>query len=154
MLRSIQTFFRRAKRTLQYLPVIWKGEDWDSQFAIELFKIQLQRTANTIEANQYLEKSDWVVQRIRTAVKLIDRGYYSFYQDEIENHFEALYGTSRIEWLHTNVDIVWAKAKTSKENEEINRMHSAQIMAASEKSERAKAILWKLVSRYIDTWWD
>jgi len=42
----VRRFFRRSKRFLELAPVIWKGEDYDSGYAIELFRTQLNRTAD------------------------------------------------------------------------------------------------------------
>ena len=33
--------YRQVKRVLDYLPIIWKGYDFDYGYAIELFKHQL-----------------------------------------------------------------------------------------------------------------
>ena len=37
-MRTIKQFFRRLKRTIDFLPIIWKGFDFDYRYAIELFQ--------------------------------------------------------------------------------------------------------------------
>ena len=49
----VRRFFRRSKRFLELAPVIWKGEDYDSGYAIELFRTQLNRTADFLVNDSY-----------------------------------------------------------------------------------------------------
>ena len=41
--------WRQIKRVIDFLPIIWKGYDWDYRYAVELFQHQLKRTADQIE---------------------------------------------------------------------------------------------------------
>ena len=53
MTKKIGYLFRRKysqiKRVLDFLPLIWKGYDWDYHYAVELFQHQLKRMANFLE---------------------------------------------------------------------------------------------------------
>ena len=34
----MKRFVKRIKRVIDFLPMIWKGEDWDYYYSIELFQ--------------------------------------------------------------------------------------------------------------------
>ena len=73
---NITWFFRRLKRVWDFLPIIWKGYDFDYAHAIELFKYQLERTADLLESDKaYTVNSNTHAQKIRTAIRLIDIVY-------------------------------------------------------------------------------
>ena len=78
----MKRFFRRVKRVIDFLPIIYKGADWDYYYSIELFQYQLKRTADFLEsdkANTMDAKA--TASRIRTAVELMDRVYNHYYLD-------------------------------------------------------------------------
>ena len=84
MWNNITWFFRRLKRVWDFLPIIWKGYDFDYWYSIELFRYQLERTANQIEKSDIIVDAPHVVSRIRTAVRLIDIVYKEKYLDDID----------------------------------------------------------------------
>ena len=46
MIWRVKRFFRKLKRVWDFIPIIWKGDDYDYQYSIDLFKYQLDRTAD------------------------------------------------------------------------------------------------------------
>lgn len=93
-MRAIKQFIRRVKRTYAFLPIIWKGYDWDYGYAIELFRYQLERTADFLESDRAVTMDAHLhAQKIRTAVRLIDM----VYGDEMIS-FERWKKAERILW--------------------------------------------------------
>lgn len=155
----VKLFFRRVRRLIEWLPVIWKGDDYDYQYAINVFKYQLERTANFIETSGNLENSKLVVSQIRTATDLIDKTYSEGYMEEAEDQFERQYGQCEIsfhEYDDENFELSlwWPSAEDSVHNDEINQFHTAHMMAAHNKTRRGKDILWRYINKNIETWWD
>jgi len=75
--------YQQIKRVIDFLPLIWKGYDFDYQYSIDLFKKQLERTANYLETNSsYGMGATNRASRIRTAIRLIDKVYEERYVDE------------------------------------------------------------------------
>src|SRR6056300_1361197 len=86
---NIKWFFRRLKRVWDFLPIIWKGYDFDYSHAIDLFKYQLERTADLLESDKaYTLNAKLHAQKIRTAVRLIDKVYNEEYLDGVTSHKE------------------------------------------------------------------
>jgi len=155
----IKLFFRRLLRLVEWLPVIWKGGDYDYNYAIDVFKYQLERTANYISTNGHLENGAEVVLQIRTAVDLINKVYNNGYIDEAEEQFERQYGSSEIFFTdydddNFEINIWWESAINSEHNDEINEFYKAHMMQAHNKEKRGKEVLWKYIHKHIDTWWD
>ena len=49
---KIKRFIYRVKRVIEFIPVIWKGNDWDYGSAIDVFQYQLTRTADYLESDK------------------------------------------------------------------------------------------------------
>lgn len=79
----MKRFFRRVRRVIDFLPIICKGEDYDYYYSIELFRYQLERTANYIEERGHLANADDVVKEIRIATTLLEDVYEEKYLEEI-----------------------------------------------------------------------
>ena len=82
----MKRFFRRVKRVIDFLPLIWKGDDYDYYYSIELFRYQLERTADYIEERGHLTNADDVVKEIRTATTLLENVYDEKYIEEITSY--------------------------------------------------------------------
>ena len=75
--------YRQIKRTLDFLPLIWKGYDWDYSYAIQLFQKQLERTATYLESDKAMTlDAKTNAQKIRTALRLMDIVYEERYVDK------------------------------------------------------------------------
>ena len=76
----MKRFFRRVRRVIDFLPIIWKGEDYDYYYSIQLFQYQLERTADFLESDKaFTSDAIETASRVRTAVELLDRVYNDHY---------------------------------------------------------------------------
>ena len=81
----MKRFFRRVRRVIDFLPIIWKGEDYDYYYSIQLFQYQLERTADFLESDKaHILDAKATASRIRTAAKLMDRVYNDYYLQQID----------------------------------------------------------------------
>ena len=86
-MQSIKYFFKRkyqqVERIIDFLPIIWKGYDFDYYYSIELFKKQLERQAKLFESDDLNpDRSKQNASRIRTAIRLMDKVYDGDYEME------------------------------------------------------------------------
>jgi hypothetical protein len=161
-MRKIKIFFRKLKRLIQYIPVIWKTDDYDYGYSIEMFRYQLERTGKFIKKSGHLENSDLVALQIKRACELIDNGYQGGYVEQAEAEFERQYGKSEIVFKEFTeggedeylLDIVWDSAEDAEHNKEINKFYDAHMYAAYKKADRAKKLTWQYIHKNIETWWD
>ena len=161
----IRRFLRRLKRTIEFLPIIWKGADWDYRFAVDLFMYQLDRTADYIESNNRHEDAKNDVSRIRTSTRLLKKVYDEDYYFDYMDIIEAKYGPSKFEFVELKkVDKnggpfykmveVFEKDYTDSELLEIAEERQKLIRVAKANQNRAHSLVWKWIEHNIRRWWD
>lgn len=157
--------WRQVKRVADFLPIIWKGYDWDYHYAIELFQHQLKRTAHEIEHRGYALKREQTASKIRTAVKLIEKVYDEEYAFEYNQQMEEKYGISSFEFeeletLDANGDPYytmvekWDEDYTEEEVILINEEKNTLMWESRAKQKKAHRILWRYIEHNIQNWWD
>ena len=55
---KIRTIFKKIKKIIQYIPILWKDEDWDFEYILILLKFKLNRIKNTIYQNNIIAKHE------------------------------------------------------------------------------------------------
>lgn len=157
----LKTKYRQIKRTLYFLPIIWKGRDFDYRYSLELFKHQLMRTAIFLESGEcYSVDSLKTAKRIRTAVELLDKvydeEYYMEYLDIVKDKygdnavgsfFERIPGGDGSHYLKYNYEY-WDNA------EEVGAFMKSEREKSQKKQRKAERLLWEFISHNIRYWWD
>ena len=151
--------YRQIQRVIDFLPLIWKGYDFDYQYSIDLFKKQLERTANHLESNRaYGMGAKNRASRIRTAIRLMDKVYEEEYSHEYIDKLEQLYGKNVLEWNTISVGQERYELKYQYEKwdnkDEINEMRRKLFKESMEKQKRAHKLLWDFIEHNIQYWWD
>jgi hypothetical protein len=161
----IKRFFYRIKRVIDFLPIIWKGFDFDYNYAIDLFQFQLKRTADYIDKKGNAINNKDTAAKIRTAIRLIDKVYDEEYGMEYYDIIEEKYGKSDFEFVETGefddkgdpyytMEIRYEKDYTEEELELINEEKRALQLESKAKQKRAHKLLWSYIEHNIQNWWD
>ena len=165
-MKRINRFFNKIKRVIDFLPIIWNGEDFDYKYALELFQHQLKRTSKYIDSQGYHMGNQNTANRINTAVELIDKVYDGEYDFESIRKFERLYGKPRIEFIKSDnfespsgepmyeLKQIFPSAITEEDNERLSELLSKFTRKGMEKTKRAESVLWRFISHNIKNWWD
>ena len=153
--------YRQVKRVLDYLPIIWKGYDFDYRYAIDLFKHQLIRTANFMESDgAYAIDSNIRAKRIKTAIELLDKVYDEEYGAEYVDQIKKIYGNNV---LDLNFEDTGRGDGTSylkyeyeewENKDEVKETFNKLFKQSKEKQIRAEKLVWKFISHNIRGWWD
>lgn len=164
-------FFRRKKnqiqRLLDFLPIIWNGFDFDYIYTIELFKKSLERQANYLESDTAMtESAKMNAQKIRTAIRLIDKVYQQEYTYEQFELIEKLYGKTQYDFIECddtsrfNGEKVY-ELKSRNENavddehqKEIDKLKRQVFIHGLDMEKKAHRVLWKFIEHNIQRWWD
>ena len=97
---DIERFIYRVKRVIEFIPVIWKGYDWDYGSAIDVFQYQLTRTADYLESDKARSlDAKTNAAKIWTAIELMEKVYNEDYAMEYMDDIERLYGKSKHEFV-------------------------------------------------------
>ena len=166
MTSYIKQFIRRLKRTIDFLPMIWKGYDFDYRYAIELFQYQLKRTADFMESDRAMTMDANIrASRIRTAVELLEKVYNDEYSSEWQDKLKNLYGENVIDWEFIELDvksnydgqplyeIKWEYEKWDN-SEEVENVKQQLFKESKEKQQKAEKLVWEFISHNIRYWWD
>ena len=157
----VKRFFRRVKRVMDFLPMIWKGYDFDYRYAIELFQYQLKRTAEMMESDQAMTvDADIRARRIHTAVELLQKVYDEDYGCEYQDKMRELYGENVLDWSFEDTgdgdDSSYLRYEYERwdNSEEVQRMMNKLFLESQAKQKRAEELVWKFISHNIRYWWD
>ena len=159
--------YQQLKRVIDFLPIIWKGFDFDYIYSIELFKKQLERQASFLESDRALTlEAQNNAKKIRTAIRIMDIVYDEKYVEDVFTHLEETYGESKMDFVDTGEDskfggerlytlkITNQKAINEIHQDKINQERGELIKLARDKQKRAHKILWKYIEHNIQNWWD
>lgn len=78
---------KKIKRVLDFLPIIWRGNDWDYYYTIELFQFQIKRLERSIRNGSH-ENASHYADRAKLAVELLDRFNNDYYIDAYMDNFQ------------------------------------------------------------------
>ena len=162
----VKRFFYKIKRVIDFLPIIWKGYDFDYYSSIELFKYQLKRTAEYLESDkaQTLEAKTNAA-KIWTAVELMEKVYDEDYAMEYLDEIERLYGKSKHEFVELDekdkngnplytMKISNELAVDEEHQKEIDEVRHQMFLKGMDKQKRAHKLLWSYIEHNILKWWD
>ena len=142
----------RLHNVWRWLPIIWRDKDWDHHFIFEILKFKLNNVANQLESTQWFVGYEREVQRIRLCVKLIEAIQDEKYQ--IEAHDARM--SNRVEkYLDAHKSTTF-KVLTNKKHQQY-RNGNRNLIAMNVgiyKHQQAKRILFTMLERYIEHWWE
>ena len=152
--------FRKLKRLIAFIPVIWKSEDYDYRYALDIFKFQLLRLADYIESQDRYVGNKNDVARIRTVCRLMDKVYDEEYGCEYQNKLKELYGERVLDWWFEDAgrgdDSSYLRYEYEKwdNSEEIKKVERKLFLESKDKQKKAHKLLWDFIEHNIQKWWD
>lgn len=159
--------YSQIKRVIDFLPILWKGFDFDYCYSIELFKKQLERQAKFMEsdkANTLSAKTN--AQKIRTAIRLMDKVYDEEYSMEYMDRIDKMYGETHFDFVELEekskqtgepvyrLELRNELAVDDKHQKEIDEVRHQMSILGNDKQKRAHKLLWDFVEHNIQRWWD
>jgi len=160
----------QIKNVFRWLPIIWKQYDFDYNYSLEVFKFQLQKQAEFLESDRAVTLcAKDKAKRIRTVIKLMDKVYDDEYGMEYQDILKEMYGEDVLEvsFVETGdttfndfsgktekLFSVRYKYETWDNAEEISQIKDELFQMSKEKQNRAHKILWSMIEKDIQTWWD
>ena len=164
------------KNLWKWLPLVWKDRDWDDHFIFEVLKFKIKNTAKYIKKNDRYIGCERDVQIMMTCVGLIEKIQDQFYDLEHTDYMEQEFSFEKIEdsdlsklnietisqnlsdyfSKHPNIYRRALKSSITKEKwhySEVSDQTLAMWMAHYNHN-RARKILFALMERNIEKWWD
>jgi hypothetical protein len=175
---DVKYFFLNIGRSIRNLwrwfPIIWKDRDWDSNFIFDILKFKLKNTAEYTEQRKWFIGYEREVSRMRLCIKLIDlinkEHYILEYMDYETSIFEFIptnhidengdtYHELKSEMIEDNLDKYFKmyplmyKQVVTKLGSDSNRKLIA-LYIGGKNHERAKRLLFNILNKHIENWWD
>ena len=160
----------QIKNVFRWLPIIWEQYDFDYHYSIEVFKFQLQKQAEFLESyKSFTVCAKDRAKRIRTVIKLMDKVYNDEYSMEYVDKLKELYGEDVLEVSFIETDgttfndfsgkteklfSMRYKYETWDNADEIEKVKDELFQESHDKQREAHRILWKLIEKDIQSWWD
>jgi hypothetical protein len=166
----IKSFFRKVKNMIRWFPIIWKDEDWDSHFIFEILKFKLKNQAKYIGDRDFHTRAKRDAEIMNLCVRLMEKVQEEYY------HMEYLdYEESEIEFIPIS-DSESFEIKTNHISDTLNDYFNKYPLVYKEvvcqhihknpdkyriamymsqtNHERARKLLFKVMERNIERWWN
>lgn len=158
----IRGFFKKIKRIIKWIPTLWNMYDFDYQYAINVFKLQLSSLADLMESdNAFAVDSKLRAGKIRTAIRLMDKVYNEDYAMEYMDEIQKIYGKSSMDFIKKDGDndlytltTTYEKDYSEEEIKKIEEHRSELMFKSKQKQKRAHKLLWDFIEHNIQSWWD
>jgi hypothetical protein len=140
--------FRKISKIFQYLPILWKDEEYDYWYILSLLKFKLSRTLKYFETSE-ITHTTFVIRDLKLAIKLIDI-------INNESECDSYVNISNIESYkpkHYLIELI----QKNKENEILKSVNDNRIEIIIKDCvyiQKANYILWNLFRNRLETWWD
>ena len=153
---KIKRFFRKLLKVFSVLPVIWKDEDWDFEYLLDLLKWKLSNMKRGFERYGIAEDSLKSAEEIKEVLHLID-----VYLDP-EEAFKEKYRRLSFSPTHVSVpvengcsrlmdiDSSTGKPLTTEQEEEL----LSNIRNSYEFQQETWNKIWDLIKENGQRWWD
>lgn len=151
---------QQVKRVLDFLPIIWRGFDFDYVYALELFEHQLSRTADFLESDKAcnLEAKNNAKQ-IRKVLAMLKDTYHTEdtcmkYFDEVEEKYP---GAMDCNWVDTKKNNGSSFLKLNYEYwdnaEEVEAYLELRRRLSNVNYKILERKTWDLIYKNIGNWW-
>lgn len=171
----IRLFIYGVKNLWRWFPVIWKDKDYDDHFIFEILKFKIKNTAEYIEDTAFFEGHEHEVSRMKLINKLIGLVQTQYYDMEFMDYQETTFTFAPSDAVDENNEKFLYEIKSKIINDKfdnyfvkypliykkvINKLGPdcsrtrIAIHMSHENHERAKRLLFNLLSRHIENWWN
>ena len=170
-------FIEGVKNLWKWFPVIWKDRDWDTSFIYEIIKVKLENQAKYIGGKDRHDRAKRDAELMRLTSRLITRCQDDHYDMEYMDYHNTNYNwidvddnsdlkQLDVEMISENFDEYFKKYPRQYKrvmSGELNRFDrdvedkEKQIIAmeiAHENQDRCRKLVFKIMEKRIDGWWD
>lgn len=154
----------QIKNVIKWLPLIWNQFDFDYRYSLDVFKFQLQKTAdflNSDKTHTLCAKDN--AKRLQTIIDLMTKVYEEEYGMEYMDELSELYGEESFNHKfipcedkegYSELKYSYELTETPERIAEIDSMKDVLMRHSHEKQKRAHRLLWALIEHNIQKMWD
>jgi hypothetical protein len=140
------------KNLFTYFVIIWKDRDFDSYYIFILLRKKLEIMAKMFERRDRYEGVEKDVKRMKFCIKCLDR---LIEDDYFSSELEKKWGEYKfIADDSDNILFSREKIKTKEDQIQYDKEFREFVERASNYKERDLKLLFRVLEKYIEYWWD
>jgi Rad3-related DNA helicase len=157
-------FFRKIKNVFRWLPTIWKDEDWDDHFIVEILIKKLEHTRDFFLSDRtHIADAEKVAEEIQEAIDRLHmtRDSFEFYESPAHDIITEKWGESKFIFKPVEHDdnltemiIEHENVKTLEDSEQYSKDFREAMKTARKEYIKDKKEAYKFIAKHIDKWWD
>ncbi len=141
--------FDRMFRVMQYLPVIWRNEDWDYAWIYRLMAYKLERVEKCLANDKLHENAERYARQVRVCRILLERLEKDEYcEKELEEYYQRW---GKAEFLNNAL----VKSKVVTEQDRLESAEEIRRIFTKEEERRTRDLdtFWLVFKKYHRHWW-
>lgn len=169
----IRRFFKRIKNIIRWFPIIWEDQDWDDHYIWEILKFKLKNQAEYIGKHDRHMSAKRDAEIMMLCVRLIEKVQKEYYADEYQSYqdsdfnfinsedFPGMYELDIVEKSEHYDDYFKKypriyKQVINSDKTPFRRETKAGIAMniAHINHDRARKLLFNILEKNIELWWD
>ena len=161
---AMKRFFRKIKNVFRWIPTIWKDEDYDGHFIVEILIKKLEHTRDFFLSDRtHIANAEEVAGEIQEAIDRLHmtRDSWEFYEHPAMEEIEKKWGKTTHEFIPVEGSPDLSEVKSKTENvvtDEDKKQHSKDfretLKDARKQYQKDKKDAYKFIAKNIDKWWD
>lgn len=155
--KMIRRPIKKIIKIIHYLPILWRDEDWDWMYIMQLLSYKLKRTRLCILNNQFIENSQLIHDEILEVEKCFERllndDYCAEEMEKIDKkwrHYEFIGYDSETGQMISNTKTKAEEHLRLQKCEDYDKVYTDQETAIKQDLEKAFSIM----TEKIRNWWD
>jgi hypothetical protein len=167
---KIKMFFCKVKNMIRWFPIIWKDQDWDQHYIFEILKFKLKNQAKYIGSRDFHTRAKRDAEIMMLCVRLMEKVQNEYYSTEHIDYqetnitFVPIPGSDNFEMVSEHISdnledyfnkypLIYKEVVSQHIHKNPNKSRIAIYMSRMN-HDRARKLLFKLMERNIERWWD
>jgi hypothetical protein len=164
-------FLRGVKNLIEWFPIIWEDRDYDSQYLMDLMKFKIEKMYKYQDSLNSHTSTQRNVEIMKTVVKLMDKvqeeTYRHEYYDYIDSEFEFVkvegtkYSTFEEKVTRDDTQEYIKKYPLTYRQITSDPLYKSDVderiipmIMGNIRHEKAKRLLYTLMERNVEKWWE
>jgi len=166
-MRKIKRFIKRIKNLVRWFPIIWKDQDWDHHFIFEILKFKLKNQAEYIGYHDRHVSAKRDAEIMMLCVRLIEKVQSEYYQLEYMDYHKSDYN-----WIDSESFPGMYELQIVEKSERFDEYFKKYPLIyrcvpdlnvpktaiayyiAQTNHTRARKLLFNILEKNIERWWD
>ena len=155
---SLRYFFKRLIRVIQYLPIIWKNEDWDHSYIFDLLSYKLGRVEKCLKNDPYHQNAKRYARQVQVCRILLERLIADNYCEYEKKKHDEKWGELKHKdgkRYKAGVELIFYRDKCQTEEEKTLETEESKRIWKKEEELRKRDLesFCRIFNKHCESWW-